>query len=643
MSSKYEYNSVAIKRKERLAESFFKYFDTFRKEKQYSSENIFESLNIENIENRNALDNYILREWPGLVATNSVDMHIKHNMQIYLKKFYGKFLSNPTNFLGSPFVKNIELIDEFCPEFSEKIVNGKKLKRNLKGEVIAAYKKNNIEKADAFFDKNGQLVELSKNETEQLMHFFIKNIGTNDKKIKDQQVSYIKKLLKEDKKTEELNTKEVEFIAKYMNNYMFSSGLIPLGFTKDEIKNSIYIGEGEVNKGGFQSQNEIYINRKSHLTNTIPRLMQVICHETEHSIQELEARKSNKSKKGLDLAINHILRNYYSENHGYDYYHTNYRVDPIERDSEKIGFWYTRIFLNSIGFSDISKKVWVAEASKEKKRQYEYDYRTDENGKKSTREVFLFNKLSTIISQNKNLIGEYPSLDILFEKTTGQPKFFEKLITGDFKFNDEDKNDIVEDFCKYYISNGELDKIDIKIFPEEVQTNIASRLISILGSEGSLLSGMGNEEPKNTWEQISENDKRHIEIFHLKNARNIMNFMNQNYQYFMKLQDDRKFSSIINMDSYNSHIRMFKNNALYDNLKYNNKNNIDEIKQLALDAEEQKIIYRKNKKKFDGDKLEMSLKGFVSSTKMTDFNNSNRDIRKSMELSNSKDKLEEQQ
>ena len=41
--------------------------------------------------------------------------------------------------------------------------------------------------------------------------------------------------------------------------------------------------------------------------------------------------------------------------------------------------------------------------------------------------------------------------------------------------------------------------MDIKKFPIEVQTNIASRLISILGSEGSLLSRMGNEEPKNTW------------------------------------------------------------------------------------------------------------------------------------------------
>lgn len=643
MSKKFEYNSAAIRRKESIAKDFFNNLNKYINNPKYKPSVIFNSAKIEDIEVRNAFDNYILKEWPKLVLTSPVDKSIKKNMELYLKKFYEEFLNNPTKYLNSPFLKNIEIIDEFCPEFSEKIVNGKRFKVNFREQVKATYYRNNIKNANEFYDKDGNLKNLSQKETEQLMHFFIKNIETNDEKIKGQQVSYIKKLLTEDKKTEELNTKEIEFIAKYMNNYMFSSGLIPLTYNKDEINNSIYIGEDEANKGGFQSENEIYINRKSHLTKTIPRLMQVICHETEHSIQEFEARKSQKSKRGLDLAINHILRNYYSKNHGYDYYHTNYRVDPIERDSEKTGFWYTKVFLNSIGFSDISKKVMIAEKSKEKKRQYEYDYRIDENGKKSTREFFLFDKLSSIISQNKNLISEYPSLDILFEKTTGQPKSFEKLITGDFKFNDEGKNDIVEDFCKYYISKGELDKMDIKKFPIEVQTNIASRLISILGSEGSLLSRMGNEEPKNTWEQISENDKRHIEIFHLKNARNIMNFMNQNYQYFMKLQDNGMFTSLINMDSYNSHIRMFKYKTLYENLIYDNENNISKIQQLALDAEEQKTIYRKNKKKFDGDKLEASLKGFVARTKITDFNNSNRDIRNSMEPVNAKDKPEEQQ
>lgn len=643
MSKKFEYNSVAIRRKESLVKDFFSNFSKYEDDKKYNPNNIFRSLNFDDIKTRNAMNNYILREWPRLVLTSPVDILVKKNMEIYLKKFYEMFLKNPTKYLGSPLLKDIEVIEELCPEFSEKIVNGKKFKVNFKEQVKVIYEKNNVKNINQFYDKDGNLRNLSEKEIEQLMHFFIKNIGTEDKKIKEQQVAYIKKLLSEDKKTKELNVKEIEFVAKYMNDYMLSSRLKELGYNKGDIKNSIYIGEDEVSKGGFQSQNEIYVNRNSHLTKTIPRLMQVICHETEHSIQELEARQSQKSKKGLDLAINHILRNYYSQKDGYDYYDTNYRVDQIERDSEKMGFWYTRNFLRSIGFSDMAKNIRGVEQSKEAKRQYEYDYRIDENGKKSTREVFLFNKLTPIISQNKNLINEYPTLGILFEKSTGKPKSFETLITGDFKFNDEDKNDIVEDFCKYYISKGGLDKIDFKKFPEEVQANIASRLVSILLSEGDLLNKMGKEEPKNTWEKISENDKKHIEKFHLINVRNIMQFMNEHYQHFMRLQDENKFSSIINMENYNSIIIRFKYDNIYKNLKYDNQEHLDEVKQLAFDAEEQKHIYRENRKKFDGDKLEASLNSLANSAKMSDFTKSSGAIRKSMKPNNPKDKLEEQQ
>ena len=86
------------------------------------------------------------------------------------------------------------------------------------------------------------------------MHFFIKNIGTEDKKIQEQQVLYIKKMLAEGKKTADLNTKEVEFIAKYMNNYMLSSRLKELGYSKDAIKNSIYIGEDE-----FRTEKALFV------------------------------------------------------------------------------------------------------------------------------------------------------------------------------------------------------------------------------------------------------------------------------------------------------------------------------------------------------------------------------------------------
>ena len=66
--------------------------------------------------------------------------------------FYEMFLENPTKFLGAPFLKNTEIIDEFCPEFSEKIINGKKFKVDFRELVKVTYDKNNIKSANEFFE-----------------------------------------------------------------------------------------------------------------------------------------------------------------------------------------------------------------------------------------------------------------------------------------------------------------------------------------------------------------------------------------------------------------------------------------------------------------------------------------------------------
>ena len=77
--------------------------------------------------------------------------------------------------------------------------------------------------------------------------------------------------------------------------------------------------------------------------------MQVVCHETEHSIQELQAQKNPQSKIGLDCAISNILRNYYSSIRNYDVYHENYNFEQIEQDSENIGYSYAINYLDTLG------------------------------------------------------------------------------------------------------------------------------------------------------------------------------------------------------------------------------------------------------------------------------------------------------
>ena len=96
----------------------------------------------------------------------------------------------------------------------------------------------------------------------------------------------------------------------------------------------------------------------------------------------------------------------------------------------------------------------------------------------------------------------------------------------------------------------------------------------------------------------------------------------------MELQDKGKFSSIINMDYYDSNARSFKYDSKYENLAYNNQNHIEEIKQLAIEAEEQKNIYRGNKKqKFTPSALETSFDTLVDSAKLSGFQQATQGIK----------------
>lgn len=607
-----EYDEASIELCGNFAEEFFNDFNKYKD--RYKPDVLFSSISFEIMKKRNALDNYILKYYSKLDDKNPVDASIKRNMDRYLKTLYTRFVSKPNELLGSPFLKSPKIVNIYCPE--EIQIKGNDI--NLRKKVKETYRKNTKDLKELYVrDRN--LDNLSKEDNDRLMHMLISKIGTDDKQIQGYQEGYLKKLIQQKSKVSELNPKQVEFVAKYINNLMLNSRLKQLRYSREDIQSHIYIGEDRKELGGFEDRNNIYINKNSVLTTDIPSLIQVVCHETEHSIQELEATRNPKSKIGLDLAISNVLRKYYFSEKRYDVYNNNYRFEQIEKDAEYIGHTQAIIYLDMFGFRDEAKKLSDVKTKKFDSRRFEYDYRTDENGKKCTREEFLFNGLNNAIAKRPNTVNKYPALSLLYTQN-GKVKSFEDIITGDFKVNDQSKSDILEDFCKYYISKRALDNLDLSKYPEEIQANIASRLITILGEEDLQIGRMGQEKQQYDYKDINKNDKKGVEIFHLKNSRNIMRFMNKNYQHFMELQDKGKFSSIINMDYYDSNVRSFKYDSKYEKLAYNNQNHIEEIKQLAIEAEEQKNIYRGNKKqKFTPSALETSFDTLVDSAKLSEF------------------------
>lgn len=584
-----------------FAEKFFKEWETYKN--QYSPQQLFLSSDEKMIEKREQLDNYILEVYERLDERNPMYAAIKDNMTTYLRSLYKNFLKNPNALLYSPLLKNAKIVYKFCPTFQKKDSTGKLIRYRAKDEVEKKYTET----------------------VERLMDDLVKDIGTDDPKRKEVQYENFKKLIRQNSDVKDLNPKQIEFIAKYVSNSMLKSNLKNLGYRGDEIKTSVCIFKGKESLGGFQSGDEIHINQNSILTKDIPHLMHVICHETQHVIQNYESKHNSNSKIGLDYAVCDIINNYFITKENYDVYHTNYRVEEIEKDAERQGDRNARIMLDSMGFSEEANKLKEEEKNKTRNRQFEYDYRRYSDRKRATREQFIFDTLNKSISEKPNLMEIYPALSNLYNKD-GSVKSFEDIISNDFSLTEYSKSEILEDFCKYYINKGELKNLDLSKFPEETQGKIASRLINILISEHIQIGEM-NRGVQN----ISEATRSGCEIFHLKNSRNIMKFINNNYEHLRELQDNGKFSSIINMDSYDYNaILPFKNDKLYERLAYIKKNPIakEDLISLSLEAEKKEKEYKsKKKQKFTEHNLESSFDALTNDTRISQFNGATQEMR----------------
>ena len=149
---------------------------------------------------RNALDNYILKYYLKLDDKNPVDASIKRNMERYLQTLYKRFVSKPSELLGSPFFKSPQIVNIYCP---------------AEIQIKETYREN-TQNPKELYVRDRNLDDLSKEDNDRLMHMLISKIGTDDKQIQGYQEGYLKKLIQQKSKVSELNPKQVEFVAKYI-------------------------------------------------------------------------------------------------------------------------------------------------------------------------------------------------------------------------------------------------------------------------------------------------------------------------------------------------------------------------------------------------------------------------------------------
>lgn len=479
------------------------------------------------------------------------------------------------------------------------------------------------------------------------MYFLISNVGTEDTKIQQYQENYLKKIIARFEEMEidspeiELRTNETEFMAKYISDWMLKSRLKQLGYNKDDLKNYVEVySSGKTAKGLTLGDNHIYIKTSTF----IPELVKTICHETEHTIQNLESKKNPKSKIGLDEAINSVLRVHYVLGKGFDNYQENYRVEEIEKDAEKMGNYYSKILMNKLGMKQSLECLRDSEKLFKILKQEAYEYKKDETGKVYTREEFLFYSLGEALKEDTELImNTYPPLALICTED-GKLRSFKDIISREFKVNEPDKSIALEDLCKYYISIGELSNLDLTLFPEEIQANIASRLISVLSSENTQITQMNKQNEalsvifEKEEKEAKEDDKMlldtevqnkvYVEKFHLRISKYIMNFMNKNYQHLMNLQNKGKFSSIIDMSYYDYNASVFGKDGRYKNLICNNLEELETLTQASIEAKKQKDIYdKKNIEKFEQSDIEHSFEEFTQETRLSDFTKATKSIK----------------
>lgn len=552
-----------------------------------------------------ALDSYILQNY------RTASPEEKAIMDSYLKIFYKTFIKNPDRLIDSELLQTKGVVENLCPDL--KLSQGNKT-ANLKDLVKSRYL-SRAKGLDELFKKDKETNSLSDAEINAMMHMLKKTIGSKKPEDIKMQQEYVKKLLDQNKKVGDLLPSQLEFLGKYIIERTQDDRLKEVGHPEWKEDIHIYVGTAEPNHGGHSNKKNIFLNKDCVRRQTLDEFVAVAAHETEHWVQRTLAQKDDKTKAGLDYAIISVVRNYYRENHeDFEIYKKNYRFEDIEHDAEKVGAEKAWEYLYELGFEDRADKLVKGVKEKFKVRKFDYSLGIDENRNVRPRESLYFDIVNKAIADDPQKLEEAKALKVLYNPD-GKPKSFKEIVSKDFKVNAEDTNGIYEQYCMEYISRGELDKLDLQSFPEEVQGKIASRLISILSTESYKIGKMDYHERDTAKVKLSKDTFAVSEKYHLDNSKRIMEFINKNYNHLKQLQKDGKFSSIIDMNSYDTYVIAFDYGRIYENLALENDPIIDSVKQAALEAKKRKFEHEKTssakdrgslntKKRFIGDLLD---------------------------------------
>ena len=359
--------------------------------------------------------------------------------------------------------------------------------------------------------------------------------------------------------------------------------------------------EGIKEPGGNYSNEIIRITKKSSIISDLDRFLQVMCHETEHAIQEY-ASKNEDSVIALDTATDKILRDYLTTEK-YNPYMNNYQYSEIETDANEMGWHYSSALLSTLGLQNRAKRQIDRESEEVKSNNFEFSFKQNPQNQFVTLEEMQIDELRKIIKENPELKQEYPVLQN-FYNNDGTEKPFEELIVDASKSSRGGETyELYKNYLIYQARQDSFSNLDLSRFNDEEKARIYITATKLLSDSRikiekharrsqEVLKGRNKLDHDDANDILIKTGKENITTF-----INLLSIFSNNYEEIRRLEEMGLIP--INYNGTNSikgNLESLNNINLkkYDNLPYYRELGLAQ----ALSGEiVQKIYIRENKKK----------------------------------------------
>ena len=355
----------------------------------------------------------------------------------YKEKFLPAFLENPYKYFDSYILRDFFINRIFS--FSER----RKIKKILK----------DIKKQVEFVLEEGPK---NKYEKRLLMKYLKDHININDKK----QKKLIKDIL--EKNEEPSDYYERMFLCSFVSKWMLKEN----GF-EDEVAVFPAVLE-EKTISGYAFSNIILI--KNDREGNISNVIESVCHETQHVIQDKKTRKLRSDEHDYEESEIGFIRLEHKI-FGSAFYKMNYFLSRIEYDAEVNGIKFAEKFFESFGLQmpDYLENF----AFKGHVCDFVMAYIGNDKYEKEFAEYAYASYWDDIVSRNINpntnygILSTYPCLKKIYNED-GSRKSFKEMISSGF-YTEEDFY-MFYSFVFCYIQEGALDNLEIE--NDEVFYNI---------------------------------------------------------------------------------------------------------------------------------------------------------------------------